>query len=58
MKFETAMNKLEELSHKMESEDVSLDEALALYAEGAELIKTCNELLNEAENKLNEVNEL
>ncbi len=58
MKFEDAMNKLEEISRAIEREDISLDEALSLYAEGAEMIKTCNKLLDEAENKMNEVNEL
>ena len=58
MKFETAMKRLEEISQKIDSEEVDLDEALALYAEGAEMIRECNRLLDEAENKINEVNEL
>ena len=58
MKFEDAMNRLEEIAGKIEREDISLDEALSLYAEGAEMIRTCNKMLDEAENKMNEVNEL
>ena len=58
MKFEEAMNKLDEISRAIEREDISLDDALSLYAEGAEMIKQCNRMLDEAENKMNEVNEL
>ena len=58
MKFEAAMKRLEEISQKIDGENVDLDEALALYAEGAAMIKECNKLLDEAENKINEVNEL
>jgi len=58
MKFEATMKRLEEISQKIDREDVELDEALELYAEGAALIRECNKLLDEAENKINEVNEL
>ena len=58
MKFEEAMKRLEEISHKIDEENVELDEALELYAEGAAMIRECNKLLDEAENKINEVNEL
>lgn len=58
MKFETAIKKLEEISQKIDSEEIDLDQALTLYAEGISMIKECNRLLEEAENKINEVNEL
>ena len=58
MKFETAMKQLEEISAKMEQEDLSLDQALRLYEQGAALIRTCNQMLDDAESKISEVNEL
>lgn len=59
MKFETAMKRLEEISQKIDSgSDIELEEALALYTEGAAIIQKCNQMLDDAENKINEVNEL
>lgn len=58
MKFEEAMKQLEEISRAIEREEIGLDESLALYAQGAELIKTCNQMLDDAEQKINEANEL
>lgn len=58
MKFEEAMNRLEEISRMIEREELGMDEALALYSEGAKLIAACNQMLDDAENKINEVNEL
>jgi len=58
MKFETAMKRLDEISREIEGEEISLDHALELYAEGAKIVCECNKLLDEAENKINEVNEL
>lgn len=59
MKFETAMKRLEEISQKIDSNsEIELEEALALYIEGAAIIQKCNQMLDDAENKINEVNEL
>lgn len=51
-KFEEAYERLEQILEKMNSEQVSLDEALALYEEADILIGTCQKKLNDAEKKV------
>ncbi len=50
--FEQAYDRLEEILEKMNSEAVSLDEALALYEEADGLIATCQTKLISAEQKI------
>lgn len=50
--FEQSMAELEETVKKMESQDVSLDEALALFEKGIKLSKSCQKILDEAEKKV------
>jgi exodeoxyribonuclease VII small subunit len=50
--FEAAYERLEQILEKMNAEQVSLDEALALYEEADKLISTCQKKLNEAEQKI------
>ncbi|MBN2364872.1 MAG: exodeoxyribonuclease VII small subunit [Calditrichaeota bacterium] len=50
--FEQAMKRLEEISHKLESGDIALDESIKLYEEGIKLIEFCQSKLNEAEKKI------
>lgn len=50
--FEDAFERLEEIVEELEGRDVGLDEALELYEEGVELVSTCRERLEEAEEKL------
>ena len=52
MKFEEAMKELEETVNKLESEEVSLDEAMELFEKGVGLSKTCQKLLSEAQLKV------
>ncbi len=52
MKFEEAMKQLEETVGKLESGDVSLDEAMELFEKGVSLSKTCQKLLSEAQLKV------
>lgn len=52
MKFEDAMERLEEIIGKLESGDVELEESLKLYEEGIELIQFCNKKLNETKEKI------
>ncbi len=49
MTFETAMERLEEILHALESGSESLDTTLALYEEGIKLIRACTETLEHAE---------
>lgn len=52
MKFEEAMRQLEETVTKLESGDVSLEEAMELFEKGVGLSKSCQKLLSEAQLKV------
>jgi len=52
MKFEEALQKLEEIVKTLEGEALSLEEALELYQEGIELLKICRQKLKEVEGKV------
>ena len=52
MKFEEAMKQLEETVSKLESGEVSLEEAMELFEKGVSLSKTCQKLLSEAQLKV------
>ncbi len=52
MKFEEAMKQLEETVSRLESGEVSLDEAMELFEKGVSLSKTCQKLLSEAQLKV------
>lgn len=47
--FEASMRRLEEIVSTLEAGEAALDAMLALYEEGAGLIKTCNKMLDTAE---------
>jgi len=47
--FETAMNRLEEISVLMDKGDLGLDETIKLFKEGTELSKICKSMLDKAE---------
>jgi exodeoxyribonuclease VII small subunit len=53
--LETDLKKLEDLSKKLESSDLPLDEALKLFGEGVELVRACQKRIQEAELKVKEV---
>ena len=50
--FEEAMAKLEEITRKLESGNMTLDESLSSYEEAVALVKTCNERLESAERRV------
>lgn len=52
IKFEEAYERLEQILEKMNSEQVSLDESIALYEEADGLIASCQKKLQEAEKKV------
>lgn len=60
--FEELMKKLEDITNKLEKEQLSLDESVKLFEEGMKISKQCNTKLEEAEQKItiliNENNEL
>ena len=50
--FESAILRLEEIVHSLESGSAPLDESLALYEEGVKLVRFCNEKLEYAEQRV------
>ena len=53
MKFEEAVNKLEQIVRALEDGNTPLDRALELYENGIALVRFCNEKLDSAEQKIN-----
>lgn len=53
--FEEMMKELENIVHKLDNENVSLEESLNLYQRGMKLSATCDETLKNAEKKVNEL---
>lgn len=47
--FEESMSRLEQIVRAMERGDVPLEESLKLFQEGTELVKSCNQLLDNAQ---------
>ena len=47
--FESNMQRLEQIVRAMERGDVDLEESLKLFQEGTELVRSCNELLENAQ---------
>ncbi|MDO1509675.1 MULTISPECIES: exodeoxyribonuclease VII small subunit [Neisseria] len=50
--FEDALKRLETLTQAMQSSEMPLEDALAAYQEGNELVKYCQAKLAEVEQKL------
>ena len=47
--FESRMARLEQIVRAMEQGDVALEESLKLFREGTELVRSCTELLDNAQ---------
>ena len=50
--FEELMVKLEEITNKLEKEQLSLDESVKLFEEGMKISKVCNSKLEDAEKRI------
>jgi exodeoxyribonuclease VII small subunit len=50
--FEQSLARLEEIVRKLESANLSLDEAMKLFEEGVQLSRDCQKHLEEAEGKV------
>lgn len=50
--LEEDFKKLESLLKEMEKEDIGIEDAFAKYAEGMQLIKSCNERIDRVEKKV------
>lgn len=51
-KFETSLEKLEKIVERLEEGSLPLEESLKAFEEGMKLTQGCEELLNEAEKKV------
>lgn len=54
MTLEESFAKLESIANQMGTEGVALDASIALYEEGQALIRHCENLLNEAQAKIDQ----
>ncbi len=52
MKFENALEKLEEIVKKLEEGELALDDSLKMFEEGVNLSKLCSTQLDAAERKI------
>lgn len=57
LSFEDALARLEEIVEKLEAENILLEESVKLYEEGIELSKSCTQTLEQAELRIEKVNE-
>ena len=52
MKFEEALEKLNNIKEQLDSENITLDESIKLYQESVEYTKTCLDVLKETDGKV------
>ncbi len=55
--FEEALKELESIVMKLENDEITLEESVKLYEKGIELSKFCTEILEQAELRIEQVNE-
>jgi|BioPla2DNA2_1021312.scaffolds.fasta_scaffold23004_3 exodeoxyribonuclease VII small subunit len=53
--FEKSMERISEILKQLDSSEISLDESLKLYEEGAKLIAACTKRLQEAEQTVKKI---
>ena len=52
LKYEAALGELEQIVQHMEGGQLPLEEAIAAYRRGSELLRRCQQLLSDAEHKI------
>lgn len=57
LSFEEALIKLESIVEQLEDEDITLEDSVKLYEEGVKMSKFCTEILEQAELRIEQVNE-
>ncbi|MCH2449251.1 MAG: exodeoxyribonuclease VII small subunit [Gracilimonas sp.] len=57
LSFEEALMKLESIVEQLEDEDITLQDSVKLYEEGVKMSKFCTEILEQAELRIEQVNE-
>ncbi len=55
--FEEALKELESIVSKLEDDSITLEESVKLYEDGIKLSRFCSEILNQAELRIEQVNE-
>lgn len=55
--FESALDRLEEITEQLETGEVSLEDSIKLYTEGLEIAGECGKKLGEAEKKIKIIRE-
>ncbi len=55
--FEEAIKELETIVSQLEDESITLEQSVKLYEEGVKLSRFCSEILNDAELRIEQVNE-
>jgi len=58
LSFEEALMKLESIVEQLEDEDITLQDSVKLYEEGVKMSKFCTEILEQAELRIEQVNEV
>ena len=53
--FETSLTRLEQIVRALEQGDIALEDSLKLFQEGTELVRSCQNLLDEAELQVEKV---
>ncbi|MGB0347020.1 MAG: exodeoxyribonuclease VII small subunit [Balneolaceae bacterium] len=57
LSFEDALKQLESIVEQLESQEITLEDSVKLYEQGMELSKLCNQVLHQAELKIQQVND-
>jgi exodeoxyribonuclease VII small subunit len=57
LSFEEALKKLESVVEQLEDEEITLEDSVQLYEEGVKLSQFCTEVLEQAELRIEQVNE-
>ena len=57
VKFEKALNRLQEIVELLEQANIDIEKSLEYYEEGIKLIKLCSEKLKKIENKISLLSE-
>ncbi len=57
LSFEEALKQLESIVNQLEQDDITLEDSVKLYEEGVKLSKFCTEVLEDAELRIEQVNE-
>ncbi|NLT94553.1 MAG: exodeoxyribonuclease VII small subunit [Clostridia bacterium] len=52
LNYEESVNKLEEIIRQLEEGELPLEQSIQLFTEGMDLVKTCNQYLEQAEEKI------